>query len=252
MPLIACLVGFLGMAEYQWPTLSEELAKHNLPVGAEIGDAARRITSYAVLDDEAWFAIAYYWDNGSGTLPDTLHLRTYDRRTKHWRYRALQNELGGIVDIQRRSAWWYVKGHHTPSAAPTLVLAEDLRPMRTLQGWPELILPDGRIVYHHSMRHFAPEHRGSLGFYDPVTDLDQRLFPAQADSLKSMDDLLDRGFEGIRLAKPNTIVFVAVEQRMKLTRSNTGEAVGPARRLSVTCAVAAKPSCVAREESGRR
>ena len=210
-------------------------------------DADRRITSYAVLNDPSWFAIAYYWDNGSDRLPDTLHVRTYDKRAKQWKSAELEGPFGGIVEIHRAGIWWYVVGHSTPSAAPTLVLSRDLRLIRELKGWTQLVLPDGRLIYQHSMVHFAPAHPGSLGFYDPATDSDVPLFPAARVAVDSDAFYVDRSFSNLRVARePATIAFSVVEQSVRLTRENTGEAVGPVRRLNVTCDVSEKPHCVVR------
>ena len=63
------------LSQSTWPTLAEELAKHGMEA-TELSDADGRITSYAVLNKPGWFAVAYYWDNGSDLLPDTVRVRT--------------------------------------------------------------------------------------------------------------------------------------------------------------------------------
>ena len=61
-------------SQFTWPTLAEELKKHNMEA-VDLYDADQRITGYQVLNEPGWFAIAYYWDTGLGLLPDTLHVR---------------------------------------------------------------------------------------------------------------------------------------------------------------------------------
>ena len=238
--------------QFIWPTLDEELEKHGLDA-AGFQDAERRITSYEVLNERWWFAIAYYWDDGSGLMPEILRVRTYDKRARRWNYAEFKGNFGSILRLHHGGRWWYMSGHLSPSAAPTLVLSRDLRLVRTLKGWTELVLPDGRLVYHHSMIHFAPAHPGSLGFYDPHTNRDFRLFPAAPVAVGSPGFFVNRGFSDLRLARaPATIAFSVVEQNVRLTPTNTGEPVGAARKLNVTCDVSAKPRCVVRGGQNRR
>ena len=229
-----------------WPTLGEVLKNHGLePAG--VADAARPITGFEVVNERSWFAIAYYWYDGSAWLPNLLRVRTYDKRAKRWESAELEGTFGSILRIHRGGNWWYVSGHLSPSAAPTLVLTRDLQLVRTLKGWTELVLPDGRLIYQHSMVHFAPAHPGSLGFYDPATNTDVPLFPAARVADNSSAFFVDRSFSGLRPAgTPGTIAFSVVEQNVRLTPSNTGEPVGPVRALNVTCVLSAKPRCVVR------
>ena len=88
------------------------------------------------------------------------------------------------------------------------MLSDDLRLVRTLKGRSELVLPDGSLVYQHSMIHFAPAHPGSLGFYDPATDRDVHLFPSSPESAGNEDFLMNRWFSELALTKaPSTITF---------------------------------------------
>jgi hypothetical protein len=230
------------------PTLREELQKHGLEATG-VEDADRRITSYQVLNDSQWFAIGYYyyWDDGSNRLPEILHVRTYDKRARQWQQAELKGEFGSILRLDRGGRWWYVSGHLSPSAAPTLVLSDDLRLVRTLKGRTELVLPDGRLVYQHSMIHFAPAHPGSLGLYDPATNRDVLLFPSSPTSAGSEDSLVNRTFTDLAVSRaPSRITFSVDEQHVRLTPSNAAEPVGAVRRLRVTCDLSAKPLCAVR------
>jgi hypothetical protein len=253
--LIATCAATLALAllpQFAWPTLDEELKTHGLEA-AGFQDADHRITSYKVLNERWWFAIAYYRDDGSGLLPEILRVRTYDKRTGRWEYAEFNGNFGSILRLHRGGAWWYVSGHLSPSAAPTLVLSRNLRLVRTLNGWPQLALPDGRLIYQHSMVHFSPAHPGSLGVYDPATNADVPLFPAARVALNSRAFFVNRSFSDLRLARsPHTIAFSVAEQNVRLTPANTGEPVGAVRTLKVTCNLSAKPRCVVRRSNRER
>jgi hypothetical protein len=135
-----------------------------------------------------------------------------------------------------------------------LVLSEALELKRELDGWPMLVLDDGRVVFHRSMVHFAPAHGGALALYDPVADREDPLYPpAGVKSERGIEEelvsgarlLVDRSFEGVKKGKaPGTIEFVALEQRMRLNERNGGDPTGPKQRLRVVCnVVAARPLC---------
>lgn len=236
-----CLVIALALAPqntFNWPTLEQELAKHDVPTPG-VSDLAHPITSYAVLDESNWFAIAYYWYENSTALPNLLRVRVYDRTLKRWKSAELEGEWGSMLHIRKAKQWWYLTGHLNPSAAPTLVLSADLRLIRELKGFPMLVLPDGRLVYHDNMVHFAPAHPGSLSLYNPATGRNVRLFPSKPDEVE--DDaqgsrfLVDRSIHEVRVgSQPNRAVFVATEQRIRLTPGG-GVPEGAERRLSVTC-----------------
>jgi len=246
-----CFVAAFALATqntFNWPTLEQELAKHDVPT-AGVSDLDHQITSYAVFDDSDWFAIAYYWYEGSSALPNLLRVRVYDKRGKRWKSAELEGPWGSILHIRRAKQWWYVTGHSSKSAAPTLVLSADLRLVRELKGFAMLVLPDGRVVYHDNMVHFAPAHPGSLSLYNPATGRNVRLFPSKPDEVdgkvqgyRSLEVqgprfLVDRAIDEVRVgSQPNTVVFVATEQKIRLTPGG-GVPEGAERRLSVTCNV---------------
>jgi hypothetical protein len=236
-----CLTAAFALASQNaviWPTLEQELARHDVPA-AGVSDLSHQITSYAVLDDSDWFAIAYYRYENSSALPNLLRVRVYDKRIKRWRSAELEGEWGSMLHIRRAKQWWYLTGHSSPSTAPTLVLSADLRLIRELKGWPMLVLPDARLVYHNDMVHFAPAHPGSLSLYNPATGRNVRLFPSKPDEVERgvQGDafLIDRTIDEVRMAdQPGTVAFMATEQRIRLV-SNGGVPEGAGRRLSVTC-----------------
>jgi hypothetical protein len=147
------------------------------------------------------------------------------------------------VNIIRHHARIYVTGHDGPSRAPTLVLTEDLRLLRILDGWIKLPLSDGRIVYHPGMVHFAPVHPGSLAVYDPRLDAARVVYPAgQQDSSAAIRNLVDRRVGQVRETK-GSIVFEVVEQPFKWADTVRAVPSGPERRLIVTCRMDAGFAC---------
>ncbi len=149
-----------------------------------------------------------------------------------WRSKTFPEPIGSIL-----------------KATPLLVLSDALERKRKLDGWPVLMLDDGRVVYHRSMVHFAPAHGGAPAIYDPVADhLDPLYPPAKAPNERGVENVtgtdlfMDRSFIGIKKGKaPATIEFVAIEQHMRLNRQNGGEAAAPEQLRLVTCNVAARP-----------
>jgi hypothetical protein len=232
-----CFVAAFALASqdtFNWPTLEQELAKHDVPT-AGVSGLDHRITSYAVLDNRDWFGIAYYWYESSNRLPNLLRIRVYDKRVKRWKSAEMEGQWGSMLDIRRAKQWWCLTGHWSPSAAPTLVLSADLRLLHELKGWPMLVLPDARLVYHDNMVHFAPAHPGSLSLYTPATGRNVRLYPSKPDPVEN-ERLVDRTIGVVRVgSEPNRVAFVATEQRVRLAPDNGGVPEGAVRGLSVTC-----------------
>jgi hypothetical protein len=229
MIALALLVAWSTLPQTStWPTLAEELAKHEVP-SAQIDDRDRRITSYEVYDEGEWFAIAYYWDAAS---LDLLRFGVYNRRVRGWKSTTLPGDWGSITRVNRSEQWWYVSGHWSPSAAPTLVLSTDLKVRRALKGWPELILRDGRVVYQNNMPHFSPAYPGSLSVYDPRADRDARLFPVKPDIARG-NLWMDRTISDVQRIGTG-VAFNAVEQRVRAVE-NRGAPDGPSRQLHITC-----------------
>lgn len=228
--------------------LGGELLARNLPVPRDAVDLDRPITSYSVLDDSQGFVIAYYMQEPDNALHE-LRVRSFDKRTRTWRSRTFAQPIGSILEVQRHAGYLYIKGHSSPSATPLLVLSESLERKRELDGWPMLMLDDGRVVFHRSTVHFAPAHAGALALYDPASDRVDPLYPPATvpnergiENVPGTDLLLDRSISGLKKGSaPGTIEFGAVEQPVRVNRDNRGEAAGPERRLRVVCRVAVSP-----------
>lgn len=149
----------LSLGGQQPATLSTELLTRGLPVPRDAVALEKAISSYAVLDDERGFVIGYYTAEPDGMLHE-LHIRAFDKSTQTWRERTFSEQIGSVLSLRRGGRTIYVAGHSSPSAAPLLVLSEALDVKRTLEGWPMLVMRDGRVVFQRSMIHFAPAHAG--------------------------------------------------------------------------------------------
>ena len=234
----------------EWPTLRQELQKHGLE--ATFDDADRRITSYAVKAEAAWFAIAYYWFDGTELLPPELRIRILDRRSGAWQHRMLHRDVhrgGSALHVHRAGDFIYIDLHGTPSAGALIVLSDRLIFKRRLEGWTSLLLSDGRVLYENSMTHFAPAHPGSVSLYDPRTDRDVRVYPAKREDPVGLH-WIDRVIVSVRRRGPQAIEIVAREQDVEITRNNTGKPVGTPRDISLRCDISQRtPRCRVRRMS---
>jgi len=242
-----CLALCFAVAPQAVRTLKVELVQHHVPVPADAGDIDRPITSYSVSDDVDFFAIAYYPVSPDNLLQD-LTIRTFDKRTGTWQ-RASFGSIGSVLEITRHKGLLYVRGHDSPSAGPLLVLSQDLHERRKLDGWPELLLDDGRVVFQRSMRHFAPTHAAVLAVYDPVANTERTFYPSASvandrghEWVRQPDLAVERSIESVRRGSgPQFIDIRATEQFRRITPDGLSEAAGPERRSVVTCDMGVDP-----------
>ena len=244
--LIAVL---LGAALQRPASLGAELLARNLPVPADAADLDQPITSHAVLDDAQGFVIAYYGVDPDGALHE-LRVRAFDRATRVWRKWTRPEPIGGVVEVQRAGRFLFVTGHSSPSAAPLLVLTATLDFKRELDGWPKLVLPDGRVVFQRSMVHFAPVHAAALALYDPATDRETSVYPDATvrnerggERIAGTDIWMDRSIDDVKPGEHGTITLAVVEQRMRLNREQQAAPAGPEERFVVVCTATPSPAC---------
>ncbi len=232
----------LAVSIQQAGTLNAELLARNLPVPADATDLHARITNHAVLDDAQGFVIAYY-ELGPSAPVEELRVRAFDRGTRSWKVAKFAEPIGSVLSIHRGGAFLYVTGHSSPSAAPLLVLTRDLKAQRELDGWAMLVLPDGRVVFHRSMIHFAPTHAAAIALYDPVLDRETAIYPADSvrnergiERIPGTDLHVDRAIDAVKAgSKPGTIEFAVVEQRMRLNRAQRADPASPEARFTMVC-----------------
>jgi len=239
--LVTMLVRTPLQAGGTWPTLAETLDEHHVPLPGGV-DGAQRITSFAVLDDARDFVIAYY-DMAADSLLHTLHVRAFDKRTRAWRSGTFE-PIGSILKVVGGGPVFYVEGHTSPSATPLLVLTRGLRRKRELDGWPELVLADGRVVFNRSMRHFAPTHAEVLAIYDPATDRERTLYPRGTTNDRGAERVgpdiwIDRTVSEIaKGASAGTVRFRVQLQRMRLDAHQAAQPASKAEDFHAVCDLA--------------
>ena len=251
--LMVCLL--LQSAQTPPVGVRAELLARNLPPPKDADDLDNPIISYSVLDDRQGFVIAYYtlYARDDDRLHD-LRVRSFDKRSRTWRSTTFPESIGSVLRIMRGRGYLFVSGHSSPSAAPTLVLSGALRKKRELDGWPMLVVDDGRLVFHRSMIHFSPAHAGALALYDPASDREVSLYPPPdvrnargGEKVPGTDLWIDRSITEVKNGIRGTIEIVALEQPMRLDRQHVATPAGPERRLRVVCIVAAvRPVCTVR------
>jgi hypothetical protein len=156
------------------------------------------ITSFAVSSDHGLFLLAYYDDDGSGTLPPLLHVIRYDEQTMHLLHADLQGSptkfhgfddimsdipdlcLGSALNIYEKNGLILVDTQINPSAGCVLILTRDLKFNAALWGWTVGQIDDN-IIYEEGMVHFAPIHAGRLAIYNPRLKQRTLIYPAPAD-----------------------------------------------------------------------
>jgi len=254
--VLSVLVLIIGLAlgSQEAGSLGLELKTRNLPAPADANDLDWAITSYSVLDDAKGFVIAYYRQLPDQALHE-LRIRSYDKRSGIWRLHERTEPIGSVVSIHRGGVFLFVTGHSSPSAAPTLVLTDTLRLKREIEGWPELVLPDGRLFFHRSMVHFAPTHAAVLALYDPLSNREVNVYPASAARIergieRDGEFWVDRAIDVVKEGStPDTIEFKVVEQRMRLSQDQRGVPASPEQRFTVVCDLAASPIACSRKPS---
>jgi hypothetical protein len=196
-----------GASAQQNPTLAGILKQEGVPLPpSEIPHRDSQVTSYAALNDDREFLIAYYLDNPENELRFPLFLTLFDKRSTKWHHVELSDVkvnifagtdyelpddcLGSVLSVKRDHASYYLDIHLTPSAGCLLILKQDLSVSQTLDGWTAGFFKSGLLVYSGDMVHFADVHPETLFLYDPVTKKRLQLYPPKHDPFR--DDFSTR------------------------------------------------------------
>lgn len=159
-------------------TLEDVLAGQGLSGWQETVPAARPITSYAVYRDEESFLLAYYYaqPHDKNFLEDTLRVLRIDLPSRRVDAREILlpleletyqlTHLGSVLEVRKINGRYYLKGHLTPSASPTLVLNEDLTVHDVLPGWIVNVEKGGGIICQRNAVHFAPAREPEFFLYE--------------------------------------------------------------------------------------
>jgi len=243
---------FLSMAAQsggQWPAFADALREYDVPLPSGV-DGRQAITSFAVIDEDRQFAVAYYELQPDRSRPERLHVRRFDKARRTWAS-ATFDGIGSVLAFERHGGLFFLQGHSSPSNGPLLVVAPDLRLRRTMSGWIVFALPDGRVVFHRGMRHFVPTQAAILAIYDPATNRDVSFYPAGADNdlgaetVPGTDLWMDRSIgEVTSTTKGRTIEFTVTEQRMRLTAQQHPDPAGAKETFRVICSMTGRrPVC---------
>lgn len=193
---VFCLIalGMLAVSTTNAQTLRDALMQRQLPLAASnLPNLDQKITSGAELDDANQFAIAYYLDDGTGTLNRPLFIDRYNRGSATWQSGKLGDAgagsaqidtpcYGSVLDITPLGDQLLLETHINPSAGCVLIVSKDLQSTAQLYGWLLGHFDDGAIIYERSQVHFATVHPAEVAVYDEKTKKDFNLFPPKRDS----------------------------------------------------------------------
>ncbi len=180
------VAGVLTATSASAETLGDVLAGAGMSDVATSLPAAQPVTSYAYHRDGDSFLLAYYhtYPQDLNLLEDTLHLLYVDRGSGEVIRKdlllpvALQpydlRYLGSVLNIRKIDGRYFLQGHLSPSASPTLVLNADLSVHDLLPGWIVSVQEDKGIVFRHNTPHFGPRQEERLSRYDPIA---RRTYP---------------------------------------------------------------------------
>ena len=156
------------------------------------------ITSYAVLNDDSEFVIAYYLANDKNELRFPLFASRLDKKTGQWQNRELNDVkvvtqgtgtiwdghsmdcIGSVLSVKEYRRRYYLNLHFNPSAGCLLILTSDLTIDQTLPGGVEEFV-DGRLLWSMDMVHFADVHPEEIWIYDPNTYKSSIIYPQPND-----------------------------------------------------------------------
>jgi hypothetical protein len=169
------------------PSLAEVLAENGIDLSSiDTPNMDKDITSYQVLNDPNIFCIAYYLDDGSGSLGSKVYIHHLRKDQSKWTHGTLDFKTlpdpysyrsGSITRIQYSREHIYLFAHWNPSAGATLALSNELEFQYALYGWVLAVFDDETVVYERNQVHFAPTHYAEIYIYDPHTERDRKIYP---------------------------------------------------------------------------
>ena len=195
-------------------TLADALRRDAVPTTQDsIHHLNDPITSYAELNTDQEFLIAYYLATPQNELRFPLMLARFDKQSEKWRETSFtglkvkvlvggirwweDDCIGSVMSVEHNGDWYYLNLHWNPSAGCMVILNRDLTVHQTLTGWTAAFFKSGSLLYKGSMVHFAPVHPETLFLYDPSADKSQRIYPQENDPLrrdfsKRLEKILDK------------------------------------------------------------
>lgn len=162
-------------------TLGDVVSRHDLGHYRPRLPSGQPITSYATYEDLREFLLAYYeWHpEDPNRLDDALRLVRIDKHAGRITHGVISmnnalrpwglSHLGSVLDVRKIGGRYYLKGHLSPSASPTVVLSEDLTLNDVIPGWIVSSDKDPRILFQHNEAHFVPPVEPRYSDYHPRT-----------------------------------------------------------------------------------
>lgn len=181
-------------AQEQTGTLRAALHEEGLPLDSpNLPNLDQKITSGAELDAAEQFVIAYYFDDGSGTLAPPIHILRFDRKARTWQRGEIgaapagQDAVvdpcfGSVLDVRSFGEGLVVETHINPSAGCVLVVSKEFKLEATLDGWVLGAFSDGILLYHRSQVHFATVHPTEIAVFDTSARKDFIIFPPKSET----------------------------------------------------------------------
>jgi hypothetical protein len=147
----------------QNPTLGDVLRGQLVPFSPmTIPNLDKRITSFAMLNDDRTFLIAYYLDTPENLLRFPIFITSLDKETGNWRHKALHSVrvtvfensdhpiqddcLGSVISVERSEKRYFLNLHFNPSAGCLIILNLDLSVDHTFGGSLAAVFKSGLIV----------------------------------------------------------------------------------------------------------
>lgn len=182
--------------DYQ--TLAEVLKQESIPFPpASIPHLNAEITSFATLNDESQFVIAYYLaDRTDQRLLSSPFITRFNKTSGQWQHTGLDDSkvqvqggstecIGSVLRVQANNGRYYLTLHWNPSAGCLLILRSDLTVEQTLTGGLAAFFKSGSFLYTGNMVHFASVHPETLWLYDPGTRTSKQIYPQTDDPLRN-------------------------------------------------------------------
>jgi hypothetical protein len=196
--LVVCLA--VQVLAQQNPTLADVLKENSVPFPpTSVPHLNSVITSFAVLNDDSEFLIAYYLDHPNYELREPLSVTRYRKDSGQWQHVEFSAKqlavsdmkngadfpcLGSVLQAQRAGRWYYLQLHWNPSAGCFIVLNPDLSIHDAHTGGAGPFFESGLAIGSGNMIHFADVHPETLFVYDPEKRTWEPIYPQERDPLR--------------------------------------------------------------------
>ncbi|MBV9269396.1 MAG: hypothetical protein JO061_24720, partial [Acidobacteriaceae bacterium] len=154
------------------------------------------ITSFAVNKGDP-FLLAYYVDDGSGSLKPSLHVVRYDRQSQVLKRADIRDInalfqgkihmdcLGSALAIREYHDVVYINTHYNPSAGCLILLTSELNYKVALSGWLIGLMGADYAIVEGSEIHFMSVHPLHIHVFDLTKNQLVQMYPFEDDALRS-------------------------------------------------------------------